>query len=437
MIINASDKNSHSEIIRKAIAILQRIGRSERDNLVCNHLILLLEEQDARQTETEQLLCSLVSLILGAFSVHLDPESTLFTQIKLLQYRLASPITYAELVALQHYVESCADQITQSEEATRETIEATLKPIIDSFGLGNGEAFGKAAKPVNGTNDKPDYNKVSKNGPESFSIQEFEHLLQDIITDGRLAGSIEQSKAFDMLLEHELAALNAIDDQQAFADKKQVVLAELEKILHSHRQLTRYFQTMSGFISSLQQDSIRLMKELDRVTLLSMTDELTGLPNRRAFLKHLEDEIARVKRYGHDLSIALLDIDHFKPINDQYGHNAGDMVLKCYAKSVLSIFRQQDIVARYGGEEFVVIFPDTDLDGAYNALKKVQKRAEEMSAELENESIALPSFSAGLVEYRDDPSIDSLIHRADMVLYAAKARGRNRIEVERSASFFQ
>lgn len=407
--------------------MLDILGHSEEDQLVVNHVRLLLEDYEQYQDESQQLLFSVLSLLLGAFSMHLEQDSTLYTQLRLLQFRLSNPITYSELVSLQHYAETCADQITQSECVNDKTIESTFKPLLKSFGLAGNKNNESSVSPG------PDIVKstTSHQNVSSLAIRDFGESLHNFFSDNYLATGIEQSEKYGALLEVELASLKNIDDQQEFDEKKNIVLFELEKILKSHRQLTGYFQQISNFVSTLQQDSERLNAELDRVTMLSLTDELTALPNRRAFLERLEDEIARVNRYKHKLSIALLDIDHFKPINDDYGHNAGDKVLKSYANSVLSAFRQYDMVARYGGEEFVVIFPNTDLQGAYRALKKVQQRTENVRIEVGEDTIPLPSFSAGLVEYKGETDVESLIHRADTALYTAKSNGRNRIELEK------
>ena len=434
MVLNKSSKDQiQSDVIRKVLEMLKGMQHLSDNSLVLNHVVLMLEDYDAKQAESEQLLCSLITLILSSFAIHVDQESSLHTQIKLLQLRLMSPITNTELIALQHYVESCADNITQLAGLKEQEISETLEPLLNSFGLDNKRPCYKVSPSIENNFAQDKILETGKPQNENNSINTatgFDDSIKQLITSNYLSNSIAQSEKFGVLLEVELASLKNLEDDSSFEDKKNAILKKLENVLGSHQQLTQYFQEMTEFVSGVQQDSVRLSEELDRVTLLSLTDELTGLPNRRAFIQRLNDEIARVKRYGNNLSLAVLDIDHFKPINDQYGHIAGDRVLRKYTKDVLSMFRQHDMVARYGGEEFVVIFPGTDIEGALHALENVKERAEQCCFQLNDHEVQLPTFSAGLVGYIENESPDEFIHRADQYLYKAKSSGRNCIESE-------
>jgi len=198
----------------------------------------------------------------------------------------------------------------------------------------------------------------------------------------------------------------------------------LQKQRHLAFQLE---QTRQQLMKSLARNE-QLNVELQCAKALSLTDELTGLPNRRAFLHRAQEEIGRVQRHPAPLTLIIVDIDHFKKINDEYGHSIGDEVLRTYAKEILSSFRRHDYVARFGGEEFILLLPDTDINGAIRALDKIRFQVGERQVMLEVGHITLPTFSAGVALYRTHESIDGLIERADQALYRAKQSGRNRTE---------
>ena len=160
---------------------------------------------------------------------------------------------------------------------------------------------------------------------------------------------------------------------------------------------------------------------------LALTDGLTGLYNRRHATKRLEEEIARARRNNKGLCVAMCDVDHFKAINDEFGHGAGDRVLQQIANSLTEYVRRNDIVARWGGEEFLVIFSEIKLTAARIVAERLRGRlANAPQVEGGPESI---SVSIGLSMLRPGVTADALIEQADQALYRAKARGRNRVEV--------
>jgi len=425
---------SRSENILKVIGFLDSCKPIAEDEFLHSQALQLVEAYESEQAETEQLLRSLISLILTSFSIHVNAGSSINDQIKLLQSNLISPVTPEQRLALQHCVESFADSITLLDSISPEEISIALEPLLQSFGLLSMDI--NTVESISTQVDLEEHSIISKidsqetNAGVSNNLGKSENSLKQFISANHLSESIAKSEEFAVMLEVELASLKSIDNDLEFEEKKSAVLKELEKVLRGHQKMARNLQELSGFVHSIQEDTLRLNDELDRVTLLSLTDELTQLPNRRAFLRRLKYEIGRVKRYGHNLTVALIDIDYFKSINDNFGHNSGDIVLKTYARKILSSFRQPDLVARYGGEEFAVIFPNTNIDGALQALQKVQQRANEFRLELNGQSKALPTFSAGIASYGDDEGIQDFIERVDKSLYEAKNKGRNRIEID-------
>ncbi len=154
------------------------------------------------------------------------------------------------------------------------------------------------------------------------------------------------------------------------------------------------------------------------------TDMLTGLFNRRHMSDLLHQEIARGKRYGTSLSVVMLDIDHFKKINDVYGHDQGDEVLKGVAKRLVEALRENDRFARWGGEEFLILLPGTQMDGAL----ELAERCRELFCAEPFDEVGSVSASFGVALYDGAESMRELLQRADAALYRAKAAGRNRVE---------
>jgi diguanylate cyclase (GGDEF)-like protein len=157
--------------------------------------------------------------------------------------------------------------------------------------------------------------------------------------------------------------------------------------------------------------------------LLAQTDELTGLANRRYFMQHLEREINRSRRHHHPLCLAMLDIDFFKNINDDFGHLIGDKILMHFAQFLQTHFRASDFVGRLGGEEFAILLPETKVEDAFQVIDRAIK-----SVSNEKLSDIQYSFSAGLATFPDDLTIDSnwLLARANKALHIAKSTGRSK-----------
>ncbi len=177
-----------------------------------------------------------------------------------------------------------------------------------------------------------------------------------------------------------------------------------------------------GYVSDIS-DLKRVEEELRA---LSITDSLTGIHNRRYFQDRLRAEMVRLNRLSGALSLIMLDIDHFKRINDQYGHAVGDAVLQEVCKRIGQRLRRTDVFCRLGGEEFVVLCPQTDGDQAHNLAMELWQSLR--SAPMESVTRVTASF--GVASWRGDEGIDELLLRADSAVYVAKQSGRDRVEAE-------
>jgi diguanylate cyclase len=187
-------------------------------------------------------------------------------------------------------------------------------------------------------------------------------------------------------------------------------------------------QTLVERVASMEQEAKGFRDHLEEQRQKALTDPLTGLPNRAAWAERLELEVARWQRYGGDLLMAVVDIDHFKRINDNYGHLAGDKVLKIIAGELNNRLRKTDFMARFGGEEFVLLIPATPIAGGQQLLETLRGAIEACPFHFKGERVTI-TISGGLTAFADGEKGDEVFERADQALYRAKRGGRNNVEV--------
>ncbi len=188
---------------------------------------------------------------------------------------------------------------------------------------------------------------------------------------------------------------------------------------------------LMGLVVLFFRQLVRKLAEARRLLeTLATTDPLTGLYNRRQIITRFEEECERIQRGGTGLSCIMLDVDHFKQVNDTYGHQQGDEVLKMIARQTRASLRAYDVVGRYGGEEFIALLPETDLDTARTVAERIRLAIQATVVLRAAAGQPHPTtVSMGLTLWRAGDTVDALIQRADEALYRAKANGRNRIEV--------
>ncbi len=185
-------------------------------------------------------------------------------------------------------------------------------------------------------------------------------------------------------------------------------------------------QQLTSELTSSRSDIEKLHQQLKEQKHLAETDQLTGLPNRYSFQRLIEGEYSRWRRYRQPLTVAIADVDHFKVVNDSFGHSLGDKVLISIAKIFSNALRETDMVARYGGEEFIFIMPETTLTQATKAVNKLRQQIAKNSFAIDDEKLSV-TVSLGVAEFEDNDTIDDVIERADKALYRAKEKGRNQV----------
>jgi len=189
---------------------------------------------------------------------------------------------------------------------------------------------------------------------------------------------------------------------------------------------TQFLQHLAAVVSACIENA-RLQENIKQLGLL---DPLTGINNRRFFDQRLEEEVTLAHRNKTALSCLFIDLDHFKSINDNHGHQAGDIVLKKVAQVLADIMRTTDILARFGGEEFVILLADTKRAVAQDIAERIRKTIEETAFKISKTETLSVTMSIGLAMIDDDSAIDStkqLLSAADQAVYTAKVSGRNRV----------
>ncbi|MEE9331864.1 MAG: GGDEF domain-containing protein, partial [Methylophilaceae bacterium] len=195
----------------------------------------------------------------------------------------------------------------------------------------------------------------------------------------------------------------------------------VEELRALHEKIEK---TNEGFVKR----NLELQDIQDQLKMLAARDVLTGLYNRRYILERVEEKLPEIRRYQLDCCFVVMDIDYFKEVNDNYGHVAGDEVLKAVSRILTNGVRQGDIVARYGGEEFLLFLPMTDLEAAQILVERLRFALAQHIHSIENEKLKVTA-SFGIAQHEIHDSADKSITRADKALYKAKVAGRNCIVV--------
>ncbi|MCP5145085.1 MAG: GGDEF domain-containing protein [Gammaproteobacteria bacterium] len=216
---------------------------------------------------------------------------------------------------------------------------------------------------------------------------------------------------------------DAIDSQISTisASFSQYITSESERQAQTETAL----HTLSGEMHELENETRQLRSDLEHQYARALVDTLTNVPNRLGYEERVNAEVNRWRRYGGHLSLAVIDVDHFKLINDNYGHVAGDRVLATVAERMRSRVRDSDHLCRFGGEEFVLILPETELVAATALVDQLRAAIQEMHFHYKGEPVGV-TVSAGVAEFREGDTAATVFERADEVMYTAKEQGRNR-----------
>ena len=278
-------------------------------------------------------------------------------------------------------------------------------------------------------------------------LQQLTQRLHDL--DGMIEGaeshrkaSLESGRQLDAMVNAQVSDIEmVVNSATEVAQMKVKIQSSLESIRthlaeqrgqeeSRHEALERQLRQMTERLKQMEEESSHLKKRLEIERANALTDPLTGAPNRLAYDQRINQEFARWRRHQYPLSLMVMDIDHFKRINDTFGHKAGDRALKAIVQALRQHVRASDFMARIGGEEFVLLLPETDLDGAYRAAEKLRRGIESCEFAYKGEPVPI-TISGGIAQFAEGDTPDSVYVRADEALYRAKHNGRNQFQKEK------
>lgn len=254
------------------------------------------------------------------------------------------------------------------------------------------------------------------------------------------ADNSSAARAMDTQIREQVDGLQtSVQEAADLDDLKQVLENHLEGLLGTmdqHRQqrdareqeVAARLKGLSERVAHMEQEALGFREHLEEQRQKALIDPLTGLPNRAAWSERLEHEIKQWQQHGNTLSLAMLDLDHFKRINDSYGHLAGDKVLKIIATVLRKRLRGSDFIARFGGEEFVLLLPATPPAVGAKLLEALRAAIEACPFHFKGERVTI-TISMGLASFKPGEHSDLVLKRADQALYRAKNAGRNRVEL--------
>lgn len=248
-------------------------------------------------------------------------------------------------------------------------------------------------------------------------------LLQEV--SAHISTFLGENRAYSDSIDRHADQVKKAMTLAGLREVERVLLAELEALQATNRRYREQLDEANRKVQKQQEELNKLQTDIG-------LDFLTKVPNRRALDLRLEEEFNRVKRYGANFSLLIIDVDRFKDVNDTYGHVAGDRVLRAVAQLLNDRKRSSDFLARYGGEEFAMVLPQTSLEHAKHLANEHRKRVRAATFRYNDAQIDISiSIGVGELAIEEDKSVDAFFDRVDAALYQAKSLGRDRVEVAR------
>lgn len=356
-----------------------------------------LVETASPPEDKSHLLAGQIAKVLKDFLRSLENEAVIKSRVNKITARLADGIAPESLIP---------------------TLETVRDLVMESY-LAANQAFASYLKNVNQELAEI-YAVLGGAVKHSQNEREVSRRLQDDMM--REMGELESSAA-------------SATDLNQLKDRVKSQLGNIRQALDTYQhgdqaqqQLAQQLETLGARIKTMEVEAEKNRTTLETHRQKALQDPLTELPNREAYNERATAEVQRWQRYGRPLSVAIFDIDHFKRINDTFGHQAGDRVIKVIGRSIAKRLREVDFFCRYGGEEFVALMPETDSKTALAVLEKVRESIANASFNYKEQPITI-TVSVGLTEFKSDDDLEVAFERADQALYKAKSSGRNRCQL--------
>lgn len=345
--------------------------------------------------QDHRAICAALQDITGLLHTHIDEEATLSNINQQLQTDLSNDQIAAIIISLS---ECIATALTQSEQEFSQFLSNTNQQLQTINAILNDAAL------VAG----------QQNDQHQRLCVDMDEQLQSLQTTVEQAVDLRELKA---AVDQQLAGIrNKLTQSKQTQSKQSPSLsAQLQSVLQQVEQFEKQARVTSKSLHLQRQKALH--------------DALTGLPNREAYQQRWELERARYQRNGQALCLAVIDVDFFKRINDNYGHQAGDKVLRLIAQTLQKQLRATDFIGRYGGEEFVVLLPDTPLDAAVKVVEKLGAKVAATPFHFRKQPVQI-TVSIGIASIKAEDSQTTLFERADKAMYLAKEQGRNRVVSE-------
>lgn len=339
-----------------------------------------------------------VRAILAAMLAELRRDAELVTQIDALDSKLTASLTRDQLPDVLSSLTELVGQRIQRIERAKQEIEGLLSHMVGKL-----DEIGQFVA------DQNQNQSQAQASSETLNVQ----------LAGEMKAMGESVESADDLQQIRLQVRSRIDS----IDRHLQEFRQREAALSSAMQARS--EQMLSRITELEAEASRLHGQLKDEQRQSMIDVLTKIPNRLAYDKRIEEELRRWQRFKQPTCIAVWDVDHFKRINDAYGHRAGDKVLETVADCLANRIRGTDFLARYGGEEFVMILPGTELDNALRVVDEMRAAIARIGFHFRGTPVSI-TLSSGVTTLLSGDSAGAAFDRADKALYQAKANGRNR-----------